>query len=569
MEDAELTSKKPNEKRYLPFLWIILTCAAAHLWCLGSQFYMDDMPGIRDSGLVRSGNLGGLHSLSWTNFWYVVIYRIFGMSSVAYHAGNWLLHTAVACTLFAFGKDFLKEKCPTGVALFGALLFAVHPLASEIPNYARTQDLAWVTLFSLLAAWAMLRFLRDGGVIKLVFCVLAVVGALLSKGPGLFHALMAVAVVGLACMRPEHWSFVKRRWIIVVGLTAVLIGALWLTGIPSRWLAFTFRWQEPRFIGHAYTLSRVFWEFAWRAVIPVALSSDHGITETLIPPGTHFWNIPDKGAMLAMACFLTLTGFSVFLACRKSTRLIGVCLFLFAATILFRFLYLIPEFMPEYRIYPGLPWFCLGAAIVLAGAWRWMFKTVSPRVPAVILLGGLAFLSARRSFVWHDLDRLTADVLKRYPARARALWELNDRDMDAGNWQAVIDRQTTMWPEIERQFVEGNKRLAPAREIPSGDFVLAMVAIHGHYARALAHTQSPMVGLSVMAQLEAHMKQMQMTVENKPLEWGYFYHDKALILEMTGNYAAAAELLRQKCLPGFWPEDLKRVEKELAAKPGS
>ena len=42
------------------------------------------------------------------------------------------------------------------VALFGALLFAVHPLASEIPNYARTQDLAWVTLFSLLASWAFL-----------------------------------------------------------------------------------------------------------------------------------------------------------------------------------------------------------------------------------------------------------------------------------------------------------------------------------------------------------------------------------------------------------------------------
>ena len=29
---------------------------------------------------------------------------------------------------------------------------------------------------------------------------------------------------------------------------------------------------------------------------------------------------------------------------------------------LFRVIYLIPEFMPEYRIYPGLPWFCLGAA---------------------------------------------------------------------------------------------------------------------------------------------------------------------------------------------------------------
>ena len=29
---------------------------------------------------------------------------------------------------------------------------------------------------------------------------------------------------------------------------------------------------------------------------------------------------------------------------------------------LFRVIDLIPEFMPEYRIYPGLPWFCLEAA---------------------------------------------------------------------------------------------------------------------------------------------------------------------------------------------------------------
>ena len=67
---------------------------------------------------------------------------------------------AVACVLFGFGRDFLRGRAPAGVAWFGALLFAVHPLASEIPNYARTQDLAWVTLFSLLASWALLRFLR-------------------------------------------------------------------------------------------------------------------------------------------------------------------------------------------------------------------------------------------------------------------------------------------------------------------------------------------------------------------------------------------------------------------------
>ena len=163
-------------------------------------------------------------------------------------------------------------------------------------------------------------------------------------------------------------------------------------------------------------------------MIPVSLSADHHIQETLIPPGSRIWNIPDKIAILAAVSMLALTAFSIFLACRKNTRLVGVCLFLFVATILFRVLYFIPEFMPEYRIYPGMPWFCLGAALVMASAWRRFFHDIPARAPAVLLIAVFALMSARRSFLWHDLDRLMADVLRQYPAQGRAIWELHRRD---------------------------------------------------------------------------------------------------------------------------------------------
>lgn len=550
---------------WLPFLCIILASAAAHLWCLGSQFYMDDTVQIRDNAGILSGDFTRSALLSWTNLWYVMIYKVFGMSPVAFHAMSWLLHTAVACALFGFGRNFIQGRWSAGVALFAALLFAVHPLGSEIPNYARAQDMAWVTLFSLLAAWAMLIFLRNGRLRDLGFCTLAVLGAMFSKGPGLFHAVMAVAVVAWMNLDANHKAFLGRNKWYLVGGAVGLAFTLVMSGAMNNWIGGTSHWSNPRFIGHAYTLSRVFWEFAWRAVIPVALSSDHQITETLIPPGTQFWNIPDKGAMLAMVSFLGLTGFSLFLTWRRPTRLFGACLFLFAATILFRFLYPIPEFMPEYRIYPGLPWFCLGAAIALATVWKSLFESISPRVPAILLLAGFAFLSARRSFVWHDSQRLAEDVLKRDPARARALWEMNSRDAERGNWQAIIDRQTSVWPDVERQFVTQNQALAPIREVPSGDFVLAMTGIFGGYARAVAHVSGPAAGLRVMDGLAAHLTQMGLTPDNKPLEWGHFYHDKALILEIAGDLPAAAALLRDKHVPAFWPQDLKRVEQKLAA----
>lgn len=565
--DFEKSTTERMEHPWLPFVWIVVASALAHLWCLGSVFYLDDKMAILDNEVVKTGRFWEYGLSAWSALGYGIQYRLFGFSPVGFHAVNWLLHTGIACVLFGFGRSFLRDGWPVGVALFGALLFAVHPLASEIPNYARTQDLAWVTLFSLLASWAMLEFLRDGNWWKLAGCGVCIVGAMFSKGPGLFHALMMLGVVGLVTLSPDQWRMIRQKAWILIGVFAILIAAMWRVGLIDRIPDVS----NPRFIGHAYTLSRVFWEFAWRSVIPVALSSDHEITETLIPAGGGFFPIPDTGAMFAAFAFLALAALSVFLTCRKSTRLFGVCLLLYVASILFRVIYLIPEFMPEYRIYPGLPWFCLGAAIVLAAGWKFLFETVSPRVPAVILLILFAGLSAKRSFVWHDLDRLTGDVLERYPARARAVWELHSRDVKRQNWQAIIKRQHQVWPGVERRFVTENQRLAPAREIPSGDFVLAMVGIFGNYAIAVSHTEGPAAGLRVIAQLEAHMRQMKMTPEGKPMEWSYFYHSKAMVLENAGKFQAAINTLHQAgSMPDAWKTDLERLEKKLPTpKPGS
>jgi hypothetical protein len=555
-----------TERQWLPWVWIIVASALAHLWCLGSQFYMDDMPAIRDNEMIRNGVFWTSLPNAWSNLGYVIQAKLFGMNPVAFHAVNWLLHTAVACVLFGFGRDFLRGRAPAGVAWFGALLFAVHPLASEIPNYARTQDLAWVTLFSLLASWALLRFLQDGGWQNLLGMALAILGATLSKGPGLFHALMMTGAVGFAFATPAHGSLLRRRLGWIAGALLLAGAALWFSGfIPKLQVAMQ-QWDEPRFIGHAYTLARVFWEFAWRGVIPVALCSDHQIAESLVPPGSGWLNIPDKTAMWAAAAMLALTALSIFLTWRRTTRAFGVCLLLFTGTILFRVAYLIPEFMPEYRIYPGMPWFCLGAAILLGGLWNRLPGAGSPRFVAVLTLVPLVVLSARRSFVWHDLDRLCGDVLKQYPAQARAVWELHDRDIHNGAWQKVIDRQRSVWPGVFQKFLDENKRLAPKRELPSGHFALADIACKGRYAIALAHAQSPAAGVAEIRQLEALMRQLGIDPVSNRVIWGYFHHARATVMELAGAYPQALESMRFEGVVNIKPDDIERVEKKLAGK---
>ena len=563
---AEGAQDVTDERQWLPWVWIIVASALAHGWCLGSQFYMDDLLSIVNNDDLRAGIFWRFTPLCWTNLGYVVQYRLFGMSAAGFHAVNWLLHTAVACVVFGFGRDFLRGRWPVGVVLLGAVLFAAHPLASEIPNYARTQDLAWVTLFSLLASWALLRFLRDGGWRKLCWMMLAIGGATLSKGPGLFHALMMAGAIGLAFMTPAHWSMLRRRGWWLAGVILLGVAALWISGIIPNLLRATRHWGEPRFIGHAYTLGRVFWEFAWRSVVPVALCSDHHIAETLVPAGARWWNIPDTGAIWAAAAMLSLTGFSVLLAWRQTTRLLGVCLFLYVATILFRVLYLPGEFMPEYRIYPGLPWFCLGAAILLDAGWRALPGGLSPGVPAVLLVLVFAGLSARRSFLWHDLDRLMADSLRQYPTQGRAVWELQDRDLDAGDWQKVIDRQRQLWPQVIDAFIAENRRLAPRRELPSGNFALADVACAGRYAIALAHVAGPAAGLAEIRRLEFYMRRLRMDPMEHRLHWSYFFQCKVLVLEQAGNYQAACDLIEREKPGPLAKADVARIQGKLAAQ---
>jgi hypothetical protein len=264
---------------------------------------------------------------------------------------------------------------------------------------------------------------------------------------------------------------------------------------------------------------------------------------------------------------LAFTGFSLWLCWRPATRLFGVCLFLYIATILFRVLYLIPEFMPEYRIYPGMPWFCLGAAIVLADLWNKLPGEDSPRWAATLLVLGLAGLSARRSFVWHDLDRLTADILRQYPAQGRAVWELHDRDAAAGQWQKLIDRQRQVWPQVVDRFMAENRRLAPRRELPTGHFALADVACAGRYAEALAHVAGPAAGMAELRRLESYMRRLNLDPLAHQVHWDYFFQSKVLVLEQAGNYQAALDLIQQVGREHFRTADIRRIERHLT--PGS
>lgn len=548
--------------RVFPILLLLAVAALAHGACLNSRFYLDDYIAIVFNDAVRDGRIWGSGLLTWTHFGYW-LQTGFGraFNPVVMHTVNWLLHAGNALLLWALARALLGSE-KRGIALVAALLFAAHPLGSEIPNYARTQDLAWVTLFSLAAAWAARVAATGGSRWSWIAVPLFILGAAFSKGPGIIHAFIAVGPVFFLSLErsvPRSWTR-QWRWLVAGGM--VMLGVLWLSGWWWRIVAGVARWAEPEFSGHGLTVCRSFWEFAWRAVVPVALSADHHVAETMVPPGTSWYAVPDHVALWSGGGLAVYLLASAVLSWRKSTRWFGLGLLVFALTMAMRVMYVIAEYMPEYRIYPGLPWFCLSAAI----AWAW----AGGRVPAFARAGFVAavvavfcWLSFQRSLLWHDIDRLMGDVLARYPGQLRSLWVMQSTDARAGHWEKVLERQQMLFPKVDKTLMEMNTRLAPARQLPTGRHALALVGCHGCQARALAATGRGREGLQLLAQLEAGLLRVQPPPQK--VHWFTFSHAKGLVLEQLGQYDAAIRALDlEDGVTGERRFDLERVRAKKA-----
>lgn len=553
---------RPAWQRAMPFLLIGAVGALAHLWCLGSQYFLDDVLQIRDNTHLRTGEWWRVSYGEWTYFWYWVQYKLFGLSPVGVHFVNWLLHTAVAVVVYLFGRETIPLERPGRIALAAALVFVAHPLASEIPNYARTQDIAWVTLFSLLASLAAVKAVRSGSWQWAVAVLLCVVGATFSKGPGLGHAAMMVVIAVGGCAPREAWTVIRRRWPLLVGTCLVGGLLLWWTGIPSAALAKTVpRWGDDHFFGwHAVTLCRVFWKFVGLFFFPKGLSSDHFI------PMTVSWEDPQAvPAVVGLVLWMPVATALLF---RARTRFYGMCLWLFGGAIAYRVLYVINEFMPEYRIYPGLPWLCLGVVVMAAVAWRRATKA-SPAGLVTIVVAVLCLVSTQRSFKWHSLDTLCADVLDRYPYQARALWMLQRRDVPAGQYDEAIRRYEDL-QNAQKAFRKEQKRIAPGRRLSDGHNAMSEIAVMGYVAESLAALGQEQQARMVLAQLEKNL------VRNKikrgkgggDMLWGLLAMAKGRVHEQLGEYEAALASFEGLNRMHYRWVDVERVKKKLADQSG-
>lgn len=130
--------------------WVIVGAIAAFGGSIFSGFHFDDYGMLQDPAIFLRGgwwrcwSLTQTRPLTWFSFW--LNYQVSGRQPILWHAVNVALHVACALVLYRL----LRRVLPS-VALFAALLFAVHPMQSEAVDYVYARAILLCTLFSLLA----------------------------------------------------------------------------------------------------------------------------------------------------------------------------------------------------------------------------------------------------------------------------------------------------------------------------------------------------------------------------------------------------------------------------------
>lgn len=172
---------------------------------------------------------------------------------------NMLLHLAVTLALYLFLHAMIKQfgantseqrLSPRYTAFFGALIFALHPVATYATGYLVQRTMLMATLFSLLAMLAYLHGSLRQNPRWLWVCVPLYYLAVFSKE----HSIMLPAVlVALTVLLHEDWFVqIKRRWAIFLAMGLI---ALFVTVVKIGLLGRVYELDAPAMLDIDSTLN--------------------------------------------------------------------------------------------------------------------------------------------------------------------------------------------------------------------------------------------------------------------------------------------------------------------------
>lgn len=155
------SDKSLQKQNLIDVALIIILCLIAYTNSLSNQFTYDDNPVIVENYLLRNfDNVGRLFSLQYFNYSqeltyrpivtisYLIDYILWGLKPLGYHLMNLIMHIMTVIISYFLIRILMRNRI---VGLWGALLFAVHPINTEAVNSIAFREDLIATLFYFLS----------------------------------------------------------------------------------------------------------------------------------------------------------------------------------------------------------------------------------------------------------------------------------------------------------------------------------------------------------------------------------------------------------------------------------
>ncbi len=461
-------------------------------------------------------------------------------------------------------------KHPTSI-FWVSLLFAAHPLHTEVVANIKSRDEVFALLFSMLALWQALQYQNGKSVKNLVLATTAFVGALLSKESSIVFLVLIPLAMLLHTNPKESKSYLKVFGALVLPTLAYLwlrnqVITVWvppvdITNMYSK-LANSLAPAEglEKFGMAAYLVAKYF----MMGIFPVNQAYEYSYNMIPIMPISSLWVVG------AIAFNLILIGYMVKQIVKRDETATGI-LFFYATIALFSNLFILigVTFAERFAFMSSL-----GTLIAVVFGLKLLadkYAGIQKAIPTILVLLLVAYSGKTvvRSTVWEDNEALFIGDYENNQNSVKAKY-------NAGTQYSRLSRLTKNQQEVNRYRFLAIEKYKEALELypgyrdannnlgniylESGEYKAAIALfdknlannranVNSIYNRAIAHFELEEYE-KAKADFEWYLSLDRYGLPNVPLAHYYLGQSYGFL----GNFQAAISTLNQAVTlnPNYW-----------------
>ncbi len=452
-------------------LKLFLVSCLIYVGTIGHEFTQDDAIVITNNDFTKEGISGIKGLLTYDTFrgffkvegkddlveggryrpltpiMFAVGYELFGLNPMMYHIMNILWYGLTVVLLFVLLLKMLnnnrKESFVYFVAFVTALLFAIHPVHTEVVANVKGRDEIMTLLLSLAAMWYSFKGFDEKDMVKNgVFAGLLFFLALMAKEMAV--VFIPIAAISFFIFRkisiPESFKH-TAPYIIAFVLYMILRTAI---GIPLVGGAESNELMNNPFLnlnsGEKYaTIFYTLGKYIQLLIFP------HPLTHDYYPRAIAVKVLSDPAVALSVLSYIGLIAFSIWGVLKRNYIAYGVAFYLTSLFLVSNIPVNIGVNMAERFLFIPSVGFCWIIAILLyqlakklnGGKEITAYKQFAPAMAIMgIVFLGFVYKSVTRSMVWKSNYSLFATDWDKYPNSAKVRnaigGELSVRSQDEG-----------------------------------------------------------------------------------------------------------------------------------------